>query len=343
MFIDQARVFIKAGDGGRGAVSFRREKFVPFGGPDGGDGGRGGDIYFKATSRKNTLLDFRYKRHFKAQRGSQGEGGNRSGKSGEDLWIEVPVGTVIYEEPGSSDNPPKEDEAQQAGDLDHDGQVMLIAKGGRGGKGNARFATATAQAPDFAQQGEPGEEKRLRLELKLLADVGLLGLPNAGKSTLLSRISAAKPKIAAYPFTTLQPLLGTVQVDDSSFVVADIPGLIEGAAQGHGLGLQFLRHVERTRLLLHLLDVSDPDNPVQRYRVIRRELDQYGRALAEKPELLVATKMDSAIPENVKKVKQMARRHGVPFLAISAVSGDGLGELLQHIQEMLDKMKREQP
>ena len=329
MFIDQAKIQIRAGNGGNGIVSFRHEKFVPLGGPDGGDGGKGGDIYLKATLRKNTLLDFRYKRQFKAERGQNGKGSNKTGKSGEDLFIPVPVGTAVHDS----------ETGELIADLDRDGMEYRAARGGRGGRGNAHFATPTQQAPEHAQEGEPGEGKTLRLELKLLADVGLLGLPNAGKSTLLSRISAAKPKIAAYPFTTLNPLLGVVQVGDDSFVVADIPGLIEGASRGRGLGLQFLRHIERTRILLHLIDVSEEpqEEPAKRYRDIRKELEEYSRGLPEKPELIVATKIDSASPERLRKVKRLAARKHLPFVAISAVNGEGLPQLLIEVQSVLER------
>ncbi|HSP05872.1 MAG TPA: GTPase ObgE, partial [Acidobacteriota bacterium] len=290
MFIDEARIVVRAGHGGNGCVSFRREKFVPHGGPDGGDGGKAGDLYLKATRRLNTLLDFRYRRHFKSERGGHGSGANRTGRSTEDVYISVPEGTQVFD-------------AQSGAllcDLDHDGAELLVARGGRGGRGNAYFATATVQAPEFAQDGQAGEERELRLELKLLADVGLIGLPNAGKSTLLSRISAARPKIASYPFTTLKPLLGVVNYDDhTTIIVADIPGLIEGASQGHGLGLQFLRHIERTRLLLHLVDISaeQEEEPVARLTTIQKELKSYGRGLPDKPQILVATKLDAGIPE----------------------------------------------
>lgn len=325
MFIDQARILVQAGPGGRGSVSFRREKFVPQGGPDGGNGGKGGDIYIQATRRLNTLLDFRYRRHFKSERGGHGAGANRTGKSGEDLYISVPIGTQISDA----------ETGETLGDLDRDGAQLQVARGGRGGRGNASFATPTIQAPEFAQEGEPGQERTLDLELKLLADVGLIGLPNAGKSTLLSRVSAAKPKIAAYPFTTLKPLLGVVKYDDhTTLVVADIPGLIEGASQGHGLGLQFLRHVERTRLLLHLVDVSgeQEEEPVVRLRTIQKELKSYGKGLADKPQILVATKLDAAIPERLQKLKRHAARHKMPFAAISAVTGEGLQSLLHLIR-----------
>jgi GTP-binding protein len=328
MFIDKARIHVQAGAGGRGCVSFRREKFVPFGGPDGGDGGKGGDIYFKATSRKNTLLDFRYKRKFKSERGEHGKGANRTGKSGSDLWIEVPPGTVIHDA----------ESGEVLFDMDRDGAQFLVAHGGRGGKGNARFATATAQAPQFAEEGTPGEERNLELELKLLADVGLVGLPNAGKSTLLSTISAAKPKIASYPFTTLEPLLGVVHVDDSTtFVVADLPGLLEGASQGHGLGLQFLRHIERTRILLHLVDVSgDAElSPVKRLQQIQKELKQYRKGLADKPIIVVATKMDAAEEKGFKSLRAYTAKNKLPFAAISAVTREGIPELIRMIQRHL--------
>lgn len=331
MFIDKARIQVQAGSGGRGCVSFRREKFVPFGGPDGGDGGKGGNIYLRATSRKNTLLDFRYRRKFKSERGGHGKGGNRTGKSGDDLWIEVPPGTVVR----------LTDSAEVLADLDRDGSEFLVARGGRGGKGNARFATATAQAPQYAQDGEKGEERNLELELKLIADVGLVGLPNAGKSTLLSAISSAKPKIASYPFTTLEPLLGVVQVDDNTtFIVADIPGLIEGASQGHGLGLQFLRHVERTRILLHLVDISGEQekHPVQRFQVIQKELAEYGKGLATKPVIVVATKLDAVEKKNLTSLKTYAARRKLLFVGISAVTGEGIPELLRLIQRTLQSL-----
>lgn len=328
MFIDQARIRVEAGSGGRGSVSFRREKFVPRGGPDGGDGGKGGDVYILATSQKNTLLDFRYKRTFKATRGMHGEGSNRTGRSGEDLEILVPLGTVVR----------NAETAQIIGDLNENGARIRVARGGRGGHGNAYFVTPTAQAPDHAQPGEPGEEFDLELELKLLADVGLVGLPNAGKSTLLSKISAAKPKIASYPFTTLEPLLGVVRIDDNTTaVVADIPGLIEGASEGHGLGLQFLRHIERTKILLHLVDVSEEPQmePAAMFRVILNELKEYGKGLARKPQIVVATKLDAASPKRISSLKALAKRRKLPFVAISAVTNTGLQDLLFLIKKEL--------
>jgi GTPase len=332
MFIDKARIHVQAGNGGRGSVSFRREKFVPRGGPDGGDGGKGGDVYLKATSSKNTFIDFRYLRHFRSGKGHHGQGGNRTGKSGKDLWIPVPVGTVVYD--GQT--------GELIADLDQDEETILIARGGRGGKGNAHFVTPTAQAPEFAQEGEEGEEKMLDLELKLIADVGLLGFPNAGKSTLLSKISAAKPKIASYPFTTLQPSLGVVNMsDNTTFVVADIPGLIEGASQGQGLGLQFLRHIERTRILLHLIDVSrNEESPVKRYQILRKELAEYGRGLSKMPQIVVATKIDESDSKALQELRKFAARKGLELMEISAVTGEGLPELLQTLQRGLAEVRR---
>jgi GTP-binding protein len=322
MFIDEAKIHVQAGRGGRGCVSFRREKFVPRGGPDGGDGGKGGDIFLKATSRLNTLLDFRYRRHFKSGRGQHGKGSNQTGRSAEDIWIEVPRGTVIRDA----------ETGETIADLDQDGSTVLVARGGRGGRGNTHYVTASSQAPEFAQEGEAGDERTLELELKLLADAGLVGLPNAGKSTLLSRISAARPKIAAYPFTTLAPLLGVVRLDEeTSMVVADIPGLIEGASEGHGLGLQFLRHIERTRILLHLIDISDeqPEEPMERFKIIRKELAQYGHGINSKPQIIVGTKLDVANEKRLKKLQSFAKRQKTPFVAVSAVTGEGIDDLLK--------------
>ncbi|HSE40520.1 MAG TPA: GTPase ObgE [Acidobacteriota bacterium] len=326
MFIDEAKIHVQAGRGGRGCVSFRREKFVPRGGPDGGDGGKGGDIYLKASGKLNTLIDFRYKRHFKSERGQHGKGSNQTGRSAEDLWIEVPRGTVVRDA----------DSGEVIADLDEDGATVVVARGGRGGRGNTHYVTASSQAPEFAQEGEPGEARTLELELKLLADAGLIGLPNAGKSTLLSRISAARPKIAAYPFTTLAPLLGVVKLDDDhSMVFADIPGLIEGASEGHGLGLQFLRHIERTRILLHLIDVSDeqPEEPTERYKMIRKELAQYGHGISSKPQIIVATKLDVANEKRLKQLQSFAKRQKMPFVAISAVTGEGIDVLLRMMRQ----------
>jgi GTP-binding protein len=321
MFIDEVRIYVKAGDGGNGCMAFRREKFVPRGGPSGGDGGRGGSVYLVASEHRNTLLHFRFNPEHKAERGRHGEGSNRTGHEGQSIDVETPVGTVVYDlETG-----------QKLHDFTTPGERFLIAKGGRGGRGNARFATATHQAPTEHEAGHPGEEKRLRLELKLLADVGLIGYPNAGKSTLISRLSAAHPKIADYPFTTLEPQLGVVQLDDfRTFVIADIPGLIEGAHLGQGLGIQFLRHVERTRLLAHLVDVSDSSGrePVHDFEVILRELAAFSEDLAAKPMLVVATKIDVAQdPARVESLRALAAERGLPFFAISSVTGEGLEQL----------------
>ena len=321
MFIDEARILVKAGDGGNGCLAFRREKYVPRGGPSGGDGGRGGDVTLVSTEHQNTLLQFRFNPEHKAQRGRHGEGSNRTGAEGQSIELQVPVGTVVYDE--------------ATGERLHDfttvGERIVVARGGRGGKGNARFATSTHQAPTEHEAGKPGEELRLRLELKLLADVGLVGFPNAGKSTLISRISAAHPKIADYPFTTLEPQLGVVSMDDfRSFVVADIPGLIEGAHLGHGLGVQFLRHIERTRLLAHLVDVSESSGrePAADFATVMAELASFSEELAAKPMILVATKMDAAQdPARVESLRQIAKQRGLPFFQISSVTGQGLDEL----------------
>jgi len=334
MFIDEAKIRVKAGDGGNGCMAFRREKFVPRGGPSGGDGGRGGDVIMESSQRHNTLIHFRYNPEHKAQRGEHGMGSNCTGLDGKSTVLQVPVGTALYD--------------QQTGELVHDfsepDERLVVAKGGRGGRGNQHFATSTHQAPREHELGRAGEERLYRLELKLLADVGLVGYPNAGKSTLISRISAAKPKIADYPFTTLEPNLGVVTVGEEpnqqSFVVADMPGLIEGAHLGSGLGTQFLRHIERTRVLAHLVDVSDasgrPD-PVEDFNVINKELasftpkvgDESGQAhpLADKPMIVVATKIDAANPEKLKKLTAYAKRRKLEFHAVSAVTGEGIDEL----------------
>src|SRR5205814_2013615 len=285
MFIDEAIVRVKAGDGGNGCLAFRREKFVPRGGPSGGDGGKGGDVIMESSERHNTLVHFRFNPEYKAQRGRHGEGSNRTGREGEDVLLKVPVGTIVYDV----------ETGEKVHDFSHPDERMVIARGGRGGRGNAQFKTSTHQAPREHEEGRPGEERALRLELKLLADVGLVGYPNVGKSTLISRISAARPKIADYPFTTLQPNLGVVSMDsDRSFVVADIPGLIEGAHLGHGLGIQFLKHIERTRVLLHLIDVSGMSgrDPVDEFHTIDSELAEHNPALPKKPKIIVATKID---------------------------------------------------
>jgi len=324
MFVDEAKIRVKAGDGGNGCMAFRREKFVPRGGPSGGDGGRGGDVIMESSERHNTLVHFRFNPEYKAERGRHGEGSNKTGREGENVVLKVPVGTIVYDELTG----------ELVHDFSHPDEHVVIARGGRGGRGNARFATSVHQAPREHEEGRPGEERALRLELKLLADVGLVGYPNAGKSTLISRISAAKPKIADYPFTTLQPNLGVVVVgeppDDASFVVADIPGLIEGASEGAGLGTQFLRHIERTRFLAHLVDVSDssgrPD-PVKDYEVITHELANFGSGLGAKPTIVVASKMDIANKEKLAKLKRYCKRKKLELYPISAVTGAGIEEL----------------
>src|SRR5687768_15790646 len=327
MFVDEVDIHVEAGSGGRGCLAFRREKRVPRGGPSGGDGGHGGSVFIVASPHTNTLINFRFHPEFAAERGEHGQGSNRTGHTGSDLELAVPIGTLVYEKTGDRDEP-----MRLLADLAEEGQRVLVAKGGRGGLGNARFATSTNRAPRKVQPGEAGEIKDLRLELKLLADVGLVGFPNAGKSTLISRISAAKPKIADYPFTTLEPQLGVVRIeDDRSFVVADIPGLIEGAHLGHGLGIQFLRHIERTRLLVHLVDASEDTgrDPVHDFHVILDELASFSAELASKPMIVVASKTDVAQdPARIEAVERVARERGLPYLAISAVTGQGIPELI---------------
>ncbi len=321
MFIDEARILVKAGDGGNGCLAFRREKYVPRGGPSGGDGGRGGDVVLVADPHENTLLKFRFNPEHKAERGRHGEGSNRTGAEGRPIDVDVPVGTVVYDEASG----------ERLCDFTEPGQRFTAARGGKGGRGNARFATSTHQAPTEHEPGRPGEEKRLRLELKLLADVGLVGFPNAGKSTLISRISAARPKIADYPFTTLEPHLGVVQLENyRSFVVADIPGLIEGAHMGHGLGIQFLRHVERTRLLAHLVDVSEASgrDPVRDFEIVMEELASFSDELVGKPMIVLATKMDAAQDvDRVERLRRLAAERGLPYFEISSVTGQGIEPL----------------
>ena len=336
MFIDEAKIRVKAGDGGNGCLAFRREKFVPRGGPSGGDGGRGGDVIMESSERHNTLVHFRFNPEYKAERGRHGEGSNCTGREGDDIVLKVPVGTIVYND--------------ETGEVVHDfsgpDERVVIARGGRGGRGNAQFKTSTNQAPRRVEPGRPGEERALRLELKLLADVGLVGYPNVGKSTLISRISAARPKIADYPFTTLEPNLGVVavgEVDEQiSFVVADIPGLIEGASDGAGLGTQFLKHVERTQMLVHLIDVSDasgrPD-PVEDFRVIMNELESFGAGLELKPMILVASKADVANPDKLEKLQKFARRKKLPLFPISAVTGLGIKELTWAMANMVSDLR----
>jgi len=334
VFIDEARIHVAGGQGGNGCVAFRREKFVPRGGPSGGDGGNGGDVTLESSEQLNTLLKFRYNRLFRAGRGRHGEGSNRHGQDGEDLTVVVPVGTVVYDD-GTG---------EKLRDFDTPGQHFLVAEGGRGGRGNAQFATSTHQAPRKAEPGRAGEERELRLELKLLADVGLVGFPNVGKSTLISRLSAARPRIADYPFTTLEPCLGVVPVDEEhSFVMADIPGLIAGAHLGRGLGTRFLRHVERTRLLLHLIDTAEQSgrDPVDDYRVIMEELASFSPVVAGKPMLLVASRIDAAgTGERLTELREFCHAQGKPLLEISSVTGAGLQELKQRTWAMLEQIPR---
>jgi len=333
MFIDEVRILVKAGDGGNGCLAFRREKYVPRGGPSGGDGGRGGDVVLVADPHENTLLKYRFNPEHKAERGRHGEGSNRTGHEGETIELDVPVGTVVYDEATG----------ERLVDFTAPGERFIVAKGGRGGRGNARFATSTHQAPTEHEPGRPGQEKRLRMELKLLADVGLVGFPNAGKSTLISRLSAARPKIADYPFTTLEPNLGVVQLEDfRSFVIADIPGLIEGAHLGHGLGIQFLRHIERTRLLAHLVDVSELTGrePVEDFEIVMRELASFSEDLAAKPMIVVATKMHAAQDEErVAGLRKLAHDRGLAYFEISSATGQGLDALKRGMAERVLEKK----
>lgn len=332
MFIDQAKVYVKGGDGGAGCSAFRREKYVPLGGPSGGDGGRGGDVVLVVDPSQRTLMDFQYQRHFKAERGVHGQGSNKHGASGTDLLVRVPPGTVVRDA----------DSGELLGDLIEDEQRLVVAGGGRGGRGNARFATSTNQAPTMAEKGEPGEERWIELELKLLADVGLIGFPNAGKSSLLARVSAAKPKVADYPFTTLSPNLGVVRAPDGrSFVLADIPGLIEGAHQGVGLGHEFLRHVERCRLLIHVIDLSGNDgrDPLDSFEAINRELQLYNPELAARSQMVALNKID--LPEARERLEttvEELRRLGYPVYTISAATGEGIDRLVYAAVEFLERL-----
>jgi GTP-binding protein len=336
MFVDQVNVTLRAGNGGHGCLSFRREKGVPKGGPDGGRGGNGGNIFLVSDKNLKTLAYFRYHPINKARKGAHGEGGNRQGKNGGDLFLMVPVGTVVREKGKES----------VLFDFVKDNQKFLAAKGGKGGRGNASFASSTRQAPKFREEGKPGEDKELTLELKLIADVGLIGFPNVGKSTLISRISAANPVIADYPFTTLIPNLGVVDIDEfRSFVVADVPGLIEGAHLGHGLGVQFLRHVQRTKILVHLIDVSPYSNrdPVKDYGTVIEELNAFDESLVRRPQLLVANKIDLLGEEThrLEKLESFARKLGLPFFAISALKKKGTRELIKAMAEQLDRLNAE--
>src|SRR5580700_4774295 len=344
LFVDEAKIFVKAGNGGNGCVAFRREKFVPRGGPSGGDGGHGGSVYLEANPNDNTLLRYRYNREFKADRGRHGEGSNCTGHSGADMILQVPVGTLAFDE----------QTGETIADLATPGQRVLIAHGGRGGRGNQHFAKPWHQAPREHEEGHAGEERHLRLELKLLADVGLVGFPNAGKSTLISVISAARPKIANYPFTTLEPNLGVVNADGGTgkqgrelgrtFVVADLPGLIEGAHLGAGLGIRFLRHVERTRLLVHLIDTSDSNemDPVKAFEIIEGELGAFSKKLLEKPMIVVATKVDATTDRTkLEELQKFCKKKGLEFHAISAATGEGVKELVRSMADALDKIPKE--
>ena len=335
MFTDYTKIIIKSGDGGNGAISFRREKYVAAGGPDGGDGGKGGDVYFKVDKDKNTLIDFRYNKKYKAQNGENGSGARCNGKYGEDIYIGVPIGTIVKDA----------ETGKVVADLSKPEQVELVLKGGRGGKGNSHFATSTRQAPRFSQDGEKGEEKEIILELKLLADVGLLGFPNVGKSTFLSTVTDARPKIANYEFTTLEPNLGVVKSKEGeSFVIADIPGIIEGASQGVGLGLKFLRHVERTRLLLHVIDVSGVSgrNPIDDFNTINKELKEYSEKLATRKQIIVASKADIIQDETLyKELEDFAKENNMEIFKISSVTGEGVDKLLKYVTDVLNTLPKE--
>ena len=336
MFTDYAKITIKSGNGGDGAVTFRREKYVAAGGPDGGDGGRGGNIYFRVNPNSNTLIDFRFTKKFKAQNGENGSGSNKYGKAGEDLYIDVPIGTIIKDS----------QTGKVVADLSQEGQIELILKGGKGGKGNSHFATSTRQVPRFAQAGEEGEEKEVILELKLLADVGLLGFPNVGKSTFLASVTEAKPKIANYHFTTIEPNLGVVKTKSGeSFVIADIPGIIEGASEGVGLGIQFLRHVERTRLLLHVIDVSGIEgrNPVEDFYTINKKKKKYSEKLSKRKQIIVANKIDiMQNEEGLKELEALAKKENIEIFKISGATGEGVTALLNRVVEVLKTLPKEE-
>ncbi len=336
MFIDYTKIKIQSGNGGNGAATFRREKYVAAGGPDGGDGGNGGDIYFQVDKDKNTLVDFRYNKKFKAGNGENGSGSRCNGKYGEDLYIKVPIGTVVKDAKTN----------KVIADLSNPNQTELVLKGGRGGRGNSHFATATRQAPRFSEDGDKGEEKEVILELKLLADVGLLGFPNVGKSTFLAKVTEARPKIANYPFTTLEPNLGVVKTKEGDgFVIADIPGIIEGASEGVGLGIQFLRHVERTRLLLHFIDVSGEEGriPVEDYQTINRELQKYSKKLAGRKQIIVATKIDSMQDDTgYQALEQLAQKEKIEIYKISSVTGEGVQQLIDHVAQVLATIPKEE-
>ena len=336
MFVDYSKIIIKSGDGGNGAATFRREKYVAAGGPDGGDGGNGGSVYFEVDPNQNTLIDFRFNKKFKAQNGQNGMGGHKFGKSGDDITVKVPIGTIIKDA----------ETGKVIADLSEKGQRILVLKGGRGGKGNSHFATSTRQAPRFAIDGEKGKEKEVILELKLLADVGLVGFPNVGKSTILSMVTKATPKIADYHFTTIDPNLGVVKTKfGDSFVLADIPGIIEGASEGVGLGTQFLRHVERTRLLLHVVDAAGTEgrDPVDDFNKINEELKKYSEKLANRKQILVANKIDSMQDDaNIKNLEKLAKEHNIELFKISAATGEGLEELFNHVGKLIKTLPKEE-
>jgi GTPase len=341
MFIDEIAIHVKAGDGGNGCVCFRREKFVPKGGPDGGDGGDGGSVILEATLSIRTLLNLRLRSMFKADKGAPGSGKNKTGRRGADLILSVPAGTVVKDE----------ESGEILGDLKVAGDTLVIAHGGRRGRGNARFATSTNQAPRHAEKGSPGEERRLHLELKLIADVGLIGLPNAGKSTLISKISSAKPRIADYPFTTLQPNLGMAMTDmsdgakDQSFCIADIPGLIQGAHQGIGLGDRFLRHIERSRILVHMVDVSSstgPDDPIEAFYTVSEEMRLYSEALTLKKQIVVANKIDDVAQDKLQALEHLCQENGYPFMKISAATGENTKSLVRLLQQTLSELDQEE-
>ncbi len=332
-FIDKAKIHVKAGNGGNGCVAWRREKFVPMGGPAGGNGGKGGDVILKADSNLQTLMDFKYKIHFKAKSGQHGSGSNKHGKSGEDLILKVPVGTVVKDA----------ETGEVIADLTEDGQEVIVAKGGKGGKGNAAFKTSTNQAPDYAEEGEKGEEKWIELELKVLADVGIIGFPNAGKSTLISVLSNAKPKIADYPFTTLTPVLGVVEVDvGKTLVLADIPGLIEGASQGAGLGHEFLRHIERTKFLLHVIDISDfrEREPLEAFEIINKEMAQYSPELLKKPQIVIGNKIDILSDKGeIERLKKVFEEKGITFIPVSLATKEGIEDLKNVLKTFYNEKK----
>jgi len=333
-FIDKAKIYVKAGDGGNGCVAWRREKFVPMGGPAGGNGGKGGDVILEADSRLQTLMDFKYKKHYKAERGQHGSGSNKHGKNAPDLILKVPVGTVIKDA----------ETGELIADLTKEGQKVVVAKGGKGGKGNAMFKSSTNQAPDYAEEGEKGEEKWIELELKLIADVGIIGFPNAGKSTLISVLSHARPKIADYPFTTLSPVLGVLQLDiGKSLVLADIPGLIEGASRGAGLGHEFLRHIERTKFLLHVIDVSDfrERQPIEAFEAINKELSSYSKTLLEKPQIVVGNKIDIlSYRSYLDTLKEEFNKRGYEFIAVSAATKENIDKLVEKLKEVYEKLSK---